>query len=50
MLTPGVTFMTSSMPLRPKSFISCRVITLIDCGVWRGLSTRRVAVAIVPGV
>jgi len=50
MLMPGVTRITSSMPSRPKSSICARVITLMVCGVCRGVSTRRVAVAMVPGV
>ncbi|KAG0775270.1 hypothetical protein G6F22_013425 [Rhizopus arrhizus] len=32
---PGVTRITSSIPCRPKSSISARVITLMVCGVCR---------------
>ncbi|MCS5517503.1 hypothetical protein NWF32_29560 [Pseudomonas qingdaonensis] len=41
---------TSSMAFRPKSSMAWRVTTEIDCGVSRGVSTMRVAVAMVPGV
>lgn len=50
MLIPGVCAITASIEVRLKSSISWRVTTLMVCGVSRGVSTSRVAVAIVPGV
>jgi len=50
MLMPGVCSITWSMEVRLKSSIFWRVTTLMDCGVSRGVSTMRVAVAMVPGV
>ena len=50
MLTPGVCSITWSIEVSWKSSIFWRVITLTDWGVSRGVSTSRVAVAMLPGV